>query len=214
MGSNPTAATNIFSKRFSFIFFNFYKKTILKPVLQGRMLTHQKLRNWLHTYCLVRNLSNCINVNLLKRSKLCLGGGDSTLHQSKYIIMRIARAVVLQLTLHTHISVANKYFGKHLTSHQEAPSVWPNFVPIRLHILLSYSKNDLMTQRFFLPNEDFFYQLYEFKKNICKICTKFQNLVHQLNWASLIIFGALFIIATLAFIHLTMERQQQGSRSL
>ena len=63
--------------------------------------------------------------------------------------MGIARAVVLQLTLHTHISVANKYFGKHLTSHQEAPSVWPNFVPIRLHILLSYSKNDLMTQRFF-----------------------------------------------------------------
>ena len=214
MGSNPTAATNIFSKRFSFIFFNFYKKTILKPVLQGRMLTHQKLRNWLHTYCLVRNLSNCINVNLLKRSKLCLGGGDSTLHQSKYIIMRIARAVVLQLTLHTHISVANKYFGKHLTSHQEAPSVWPNFVPIRLHILLSYSKNDLMTQRFFYLMKISFTNCMNSKRISVKICTKFQNLVHQLNWASLIIFGALFIIATLAFIHLTMERQQQGSRSL
>ena len=29
-----------------------------------------------------------------------------------------------------------KYLGKHLTSHQEAPLVWPNFVPIRV----SYSK--------------------------------------------------------------------------
>ena len=110
--------------------------------------------------------------------------------------------VVLQLTLHTHISVANKYFGKHLTSHQEAPSVWPNFVPIRLHILLSYSKNDLMTQRFFLPNEDFFYQLYEFKKNVCKNMHKISN------------FGTSAELSKLSYIRCTLYYRHFGLYTL